>query len=399
MSAYLQTPEAVSMSALSLALIGPDHQRRQSLVKFFATSQANVVKEVGEYPDADGVQEIAEAGYDVIVVDLDGDLERALDVVENLCAAAAPATVMAHARHCEAELLMRCMRAGAREFLSDPLQQNMVAEALIRAEARRDEVRRSKKTSGKLLVFASAKGGSGVTTLASNVAVALAHQGSGSVALIDLDLQLGDAALGLGLGVKFSVADALGSADRLDSDLLLALMSKHSSGLLVLAATETIPVVQASRNDIEKLLRLARENFAYVVIDTGSPSIEMYHVLFEAATTVYLVTQVGVPELRNANRFIARYFSGAASEKLEVVLNRYISRNAEIDEAAITKALTRTAKWKVPNDYAATRKAQNTGISLVGESNQIARALTAIAVAAAGRAPVVEKKKRFGIFG
>src|SRR5438874_2255962 len=83
-----------------------------------------------------------------------------------------------------------------------------------------EDLRRQKKITGKLLVFVGAKGGSGVTTLTSNFAMALAAQGAGKVALLDLDLQLGDAALTLGLKAKFSLMDAMESAHRMDSDLL-----------------------------------------------------------------------------------------------------------------------------------------------------------------------------------
>jgi pilus assembly protein CpaE len=106
-----------------------------------------------------------------------------------------------------------------------------------------------------------------------------------------------------------------------------------------------------------------------------------------------------VADLRNSNRFISRYFSGAGNEKLEVVLNRYIARDIEIDDAAITKALTRPAKWKIPNDYVAARRAQNSGVPLVSEKSPIAHAFAEMARTAAGRSPVPGKKKKFSLFG
>src|SRR5690242_5845811 len=389
--------DSVSMSALSVILIGPDDVRRKTLATALAGPQANIAREIAEYPPIDDLTEIAEADHDVMIVDVEPNPERALDVVENVCASNTTLTVMAYAANPDAELLVRCMRAGAREFLTDPLSTNAVAEALIRASVRREELRRHKKIAGKLLVFVGAKGGSGVTTLTSNFALALAAQGAGKVALLDLDLQLGDAALTLGLKAKFSLMDAMESAHRMDADLLSALMTKHTSGLEVLAAPDAIPNLQPSRDILEKVVRLAREDFAYVVVDAGAHSAELYEPLFEAATTVYLVTQVGVAELRNANRFISWYFSDAKSKKLEIVLNRHLARNVEIDEAAINKVLTRPAKWKIPNDYAAVRRAQNTGDPIVTERNLVARALDEMARSAAGQT-AAPKKKKFGIF-
>jgi pilus assembly protein CpaE len=290
------------------------------------------------------------------------------------------------------------MRAGAREFLVDPLLPGSVAEALVRASARRDELHRHRNpiASGKLLVFAGAKGGSGVTTVASNFALALAREPGIKVGLLDLDV-MGDAALTAGLTSKFSLRDAIEQNERLDVDLLSALMTKHSSGLFVLAATDAAPESQPPTRAIEKLAKVAREGFDYVVVDAGTRALDLYQPLLRAASVVYLVTQVGVSELRNANRFIVWYLADGG-RNLEVVLNRFQPRNIEIDEAAVSNALTRPAKWKIPNDYQAVRRAQTSGIQLASENGQIARLFAEMAMAATGRVAPAAKKK-FSLFG
>jgi pilus assembly protein CpaE len=398
MSTSIRETESLSMGALSLVLIGPDEERRRAVAKALAGPQASIARELTRYPQVDDLTEIIEADHDVLIIDLDPNPERALDVVENVCGQDSSVTVMVYSAHSDPELLVRCMRAGAREFLTEPVLPTSVGEALVRASVRRDEVRRQKKTTGKLLVFTGAKGGSGVTTVASNFAVALARQSEAKAALLDFDLQLGDAALILGLTTKFSALDALENTTRLDSDFLSVLLAKHSSGLSVLAAPDTIPSLQPSKNGIEKLLRVARENFPYVVLDAGSHSIDMYEALFEMASTVYLVTQVSVADLRNSNRFVSRYFNGPDSKKLEIVLNRFLARHADIDESAITKALTRPARWKIPNDFAAAQRAQNTGIAMAMEKNQVSRAFAEMASAASGHIASAGKKKKFGLF-
>lgn len=391
---FTRETESLSMGALSLVLIGPNEQRRRTLARVLAGAQAIIACEIPRYPQIDDLANILEADFDVAIVDLDPDPERALDVVENLCSAANSLTVMVYSAHGNADLLLRCMRAGARELLAEPVVSSVAAEALVRASVRREEVRRHKTTMGKLLIFVGAKGGSGVTTVACNFAVALANHAK--VALVDLDLQLGDAALMLGLNSEFTVLDAIENLHRLDSDFLSGLMTKHTSGLAVLGAPDVIPSLQPSSNGMERLIRLAREDFTYVVVDAGSHSVEMYEALFSAASAVYLIAQVSVADLRNANRFIARYFSGAEAEKLEIVLNRYAPRNFEIDDGAITRALTRSPKWKIPNDFTAARSAQNSGIPLAFGKNQLARKFAEMAAAASGDSALPEKRKIFG---
>lgn len=398
MSTSIRDTESVSMSALSVFLIVPDNERRHAIAKALSGTQAHIGGELAAYPRIDDLAQISGADYDVIVVDLDPDPEAALDVVENVCAANATVTVMIYAAHASSEMLVRCMRAGAREFLSEPLQPGAVAEALVRASVRREEVGRTKKTAGKLFVFAGAKGGCGVTTLATNFALSLAKE-AGKVLLVDLDLHLGDAALSLGVASKFSAADALENTNRLDLDFLSAMLAKHQAGLSVLAGADAVSNVHPTKDAVGRLLQVAREGFDYVVVDAGAKPADLSETLFEAATAVYLVTQLGIPDLRNANRLIARYFSGPGARKLEVVLNRFQARSAEIDDAAITKALTQPAKWKVPNDFPAARKAQNSGVPIAMEPSPIARVMREMAWAASGQTGKPERKKKFGLFG
>ncbi|HVO97177.1 MAG TPA: AAA family ATPase [Bryobacteraceae bacterium] len=394
----MHDPDSLSVSTLSVVVIAPDEPRRSGLIRALAGPQAAIVRDFTRYPGPDDIGHVIETDPDVVVVDLEPDLEQALEVVEGLCSRNTNVTVMVYAGHADPELPVRCMRAGAREYLADPLLPS-VGEALVRAWARRDEVRRRHKATGKLLVFVGAKGGSGVTTVASNFAVALARESGAKVALIDLDLQLGDAALTLGITTKFTVLDALENTNRLDSDFLSVLFVRHSSGLAVLGAPDRIPARRPVQDGIEKLLRVAREDFPYVVVDAGSQPLETYDALFDMASSVYLVSQVGIAELRNANRFISRYFIGANSPKLEIVLNRFVAKNVEIDEDSITKALTVPARWKIPNDYAAARRAQNSGVAVALQKNQMAPALTEMAQAACGQAVGPGRKKKFSLFG
>jgi pilus assembly protein CpaE len=114
---------------------------------------------------------------------------------------------------------------------------------------------------------------------------------------------------------------------------------------------------------------------------------------------VYLILQVSLPELRNANRIVSEFFQ-AETPQLEIVLNRFNQRSLEIDEEAITKALTRQAKWKVPSDYIAVRKAQNSASPIVLDGSPVSQAIRQMAKSVRGSSPEIEtKKKKFSIFG
>jgi pilus assembly protein CpaE len=267
-----------------------------------------------------------------------------------------------------------------------------------RASAQRVAVRPSKKASGRLFVFLSAKGGSGATTLACNYAVSLAKESRQKTLLIDLNLPLGDAAINLGIKAQYTIVSAFQNSSRLDSHFLSGLLVQHSSGLFVLAAPSELDTTYVSANAIDKLLQVACQDFDYVVVDAGSRlDLQRKH-LFDESATIYLVTQVGIPELRNSHRLIAQ-LSAEGSPKLEIVINRYDPRSLEIDEEHITKALTRPAKWKIPNNYAAVRRMQNTATPITDEDSPISRAIRQMTLSVCGQPPIPEKNKKFSFFG
>src|ERR1700722_1335688 len=111
MSTFAHGPDSLDVPVLSVALIGPDEQRRRAVARALAGSQANVTREFASYPGLDDVPRLLETEYDVIIVDLDSDPEHALDLVEHICGNSS-ATVMVYSKQADPELLVRCMRAG-----------------------------------------------------------------------------------------------------------------------------------------------------------------------------------------------------------------------------------------------------------------------------------------------
>ena len=396
---HLDTQHSSSLGAavLSIALIGPDEERRKEAASALAGCPNVEIREFPVYPPSlDDVPKLLEQQYDVIIIDLDSNQQYALELVESISANNAT-TVMVYSSKPDSELLVHCMRAGAREFLTQPFDHTIIAEALDRASTRRPEIRLPKQASGRLFVFLGAKGGVGVTTIACNFALALTQESAEKTVMIDLDLPLGDAALNLGIVAEYSTVNALQNSKRLDSSFLSKLLVKHDSGLYVLAAPGKFPQYEASDEAVDRLLEVARQDFANVVIDMGFRLDLTGTVLFKEATIIYLVTQAGIPELRNSNRLISEFFSGGGP-KLEIIINRYESRSLGVSEEGISKALTRSAQWKIPNDYVAVRRMQNTATPLTLGDSPIARLIREMAGCACGRLATLAKKKGFGFF-
>jgi len=292
---------------------------------------------------------------------------------------------------------MRSMRAGAREFLTVPVERSTMVEALIRASARRPTNQQANMETGKLLAFIGAKGGVGVTTLACNFALALAQQAIQTTLLIDLAVPLGDVALTLGVESEFSTFNALQAADRLDSSFLSKLLVKHPSGLCVLSGPSKFVSRQDTTQAIARLLAVARQSFDHVVVDAGSRLDPTEISFLDDASVIYLITQVGVAELRNSNRLISQ--SGATSAKIEIVLNRHNPRSTNVPEDYIAKVLTKSPQWKIPNDYASVQRLQIDGIPIIPGNSPISQAIEEMASSVTGRPAPKKKKRGFGLFG
>ncbi|MEO8659231.1 MAG: AAA family ATPase [Bryobacteraceae bacterium] len=383
-----------SISDLSVELLIPAGEQLQAIRLLLAGLGLKKIHESAGLPDSAALQKLIGSGTDIFVVDLNAnDADRSFALIETLCSRSASSTVMAcSAAAAESSLMLRSMRAGAREFLVKPIAATAMEEALDRALARHQKSK-PQKAAAKVLVFAATKGGAGATTIATNFAVALAEEGIGRVVGLDLDVQLGEMALGLGLTPKFSIKDALQNIDRLDSVFLMGLLAKHTSGLYVLAAPEEFASHSTLVEGLGRLLSLLRDEFDYIVIDAGPiPGVD--EVLFDLADTIYLVTQASIPALRNARRILMYIASMERSPHPEVILNRCNARDVGIDETGVVKALARPVNWKVPNDFAAVRTAENTGVPVAMKDSPITRVLRQMARSACGKPVVPEKKSK-----
>lgn len=400
---------AASVGPLSIAVVGPDQERRKAIVRALEENDAgagrarerdaadSAIEEFCSYPfELHELPKVLEQRFDVVFVDLDGDTEYALEVVEALSRSSS-ATIMVYSAQPDRNLVIRCMRAGAREFLNLPLAPGDMPGALARLSVHDPAMRRAKGAGKRLLVFMGAKGGCGVTSIASSFAIALAQESRQSTLLIDLGLPLGDAAIQLGMACDYSTENALEDWLRLDASFLNSLLAEHRSGLRILAAPGEFPRAQAPMEAYNRLLAVAHQSFQFVVVDIGTRLDLKDSALFGESVCHYLVTRVGVSELRNANRLITQLF-GQRCHKLQIVLNHYAPHALGFDATHVAQALTRPVDWKIRDEGRAGRDATHVAARLDDEDAPITQAARQMARAACGLPAAEERKKAFGLF-
>ncbi len=301
---------------------------------------------------------------DFIIVDIRQDHSATMALIERLRASAAGAGIFAVAMAAEPDLILQAMRAGANEFFTWPPADEAFHGAIRRTAARRETVQGAQPGATTLVVF-GAKGGAGTTTVAVNCSVELARLSKKSTLLVDLKAGLGEAALFLGVRPRFTVLDAIDNLHRLDREFLRELVTKHKSGLEILAGSEQFDRPGAADGGaIEELFRLLGRQYDYIVVDAGSQINSCTVAAFYAADTMFLVANPDVPSIRNAQRLLERVRQlGACGERVRVLLNR-AAEPYPIPLRQIETAVGHPIHHTFPSDYKAVSTALNSGVPL-----------------------------------
>jgi pilus assembly protein CpaE len=244
--------------------------------------------------------------------------------------------------------MRRAMLAGARDFLTKPPTIDELTAAIHRAGAMaRDErskipqvtgVQSSKSGgvqpygslngNGKVITFYSPKGGSGCTTLATNLAVCLFNEDA-SVVVVDGNLQFGDVAVFLNEQGKFSILDLAPRADELDSEIVNNVTIKHAqSGIKILAAPmKPDQGDMVSADQFAKVIRFLRSEFSYVIIDTASALQTITASAIDNSDILILLTVQDIPSIKNSRLFLDEIDGlGFDRKRIIFVMNKFDKR-------------------------------------------------------------------------
>ena len=252
---------------------------------------------------------------------------------------------------------------------------------------------------GRIITVSSAKGGSGKTVLATNLALVLNRFPDTKVVLVDADLQFGDVCLVLQLEPRFTMVNAAHELHHLDSELLDSLLTEHPSGLKVLAA----PLEPAFADDITtaglmQMLDVLRENYDYVIVDTAAMLDELILSLIEKSDDILMLVDMDLPSVKNAKLALETLrllkFSTA---NVKLVMNRSNSK-AKLDNKEIEGALKMEISASVPSD-AVVAASVNEGRPVVetDPKSRVAKGFESVAELIAGKVP--EATGKSGLFG
>ena len=331
---------------LNAVIVDPDPSNRQELASFLAMFGINVI---GQFANVEQLGVVLARGDapQLVIVNLDPAAHESLRKLGHLPRQFPSMSFFVMSQVIDANLLMEAMHLGIKEFIPLPISEEKFAAAIDRAAQTLGMGKRA-----RFIHVISTVGGCGSTTVACNVAASLAQRSK--TALVDLDLVRGGVAGYFDTRPRFTIADVMDSAEKVDKQLLDNALTIHrSSGLAILARPEMPEDTQrVNQHGLQRLMSVLGRMYDHVVFDSVMSIDPLYSTVLQSADVNVIVMQLNVPSAKNTERFVgALRRMGIDASKIHIVVNRYVKKGCDIEPEEVERALGLKISWMVPNDF------------------------------------------------
>jgi pilus assembly protein CpaE len=367
----------------------------------------------------EGVQLAHELNPDVVLMDINMPDMDGITATEEIRKKASHIQVVILSVQGDQNYMRRAMLAGARDFLTKPPMGDELISAIRRA-GEMAQVERAKSASqqasvaaaaagssvsmggfapaakGKIVTVYSPKGGTGCTTVAVNLAIALNNEDTRAV-LVDANLQFGDVAIFVNEQGKNTVLELAPRVDELDIELVEEILIKHeASGLRVLPAPQRPEMAdQITSDQFFKILQFLQRMYAYVVVDTSSLLSDVTLTAVDASDLIVLITTQEIPAIKNARLVLDLLQSmGIGKDRVVFSMNRYDKRIA-ITPERISDNLKQEVAAVIPLDEKIAITAVNRGVPFMldNKAQPIGKGILSLAEAVRARLTVLETER------
>jgi pilus assembly protein CpaE len=346
---------------------------------------------------------VEQAAPALVFVDFDGSPDLGVSLARDLARANENLLPVGIGDALSSDLLLQAIRAGLAEFLVKPLQPDALVEAVDRLAPRLKAGTDEGATLARTLAFFSAKGGSGSSTVVTNLAIEL-HRATGQRTLVvDLDAELGEVSLLLGVAPQFNLVDLIQNFHRMDAELLGSYIEQHASGIHLLSAPfHPERAAAMSPDDIRQVLLYLRGQYDWVLLDMSKSFSPESLAAFEQSDEVFLVATVDLPSLRNIQRALPllKRVMPRGMEQIHLIINRYDTDN-EISLKDVERSLGLKTYATLANDYDPVIRSINSGKPVVLNDPKClySRDIRSLASRISGSAAVQDADAAEGMFG
>ena len=381
----------------------------KKLIEYQAELEAVGLAGTGE----EAIIQAKKLGPDIILMDANVRGGNGIDVIERLSVEAPAAAIIIMSPQGKQEYLQRALLAGAKNYLIKPFDNtelvNMVRQVYKQQQRLRNILRQGGPTSrqpGKVISVISNKGGAGKTTIAVNLAVALAERPAARVGILDANLQFGDVATYLNLAPRASIVDAVVEKDTLDEAALETFMTPYNDRLSLLAAPARPEQAEAvTGGNMKAILSQMKKKYEYVVVDTATDLNEITLSVLDESDAIILLAGSDLPTLKNMKLCLEILQSlKYGDDKVHIVLNRANSAGG-LSVQQVEKSLNLKFYATIPSDGKTVLPSINHGIPFVLANHHSAVAQTVFQLAQKLAPPEVSAPpkrtagKFLGIFG
>lgn len=358
-----------------------------------AATRENIAKLMEFHPEITAVAEASTAeeaiakakscSPDIILMDVNMPGMDGITATELMATEVPGAAIIIMSVQGEQEYLRRAMIAGAKDYLVKPFTGDELLQAVKQVYANEQKRRAvvslpKKPKQGKVITIFSTKGGIGKTTIATNLAVALAEKTEAKVAILDADLQFGDVSLFLNLLPQANIADLVQDIDSLDSTLLSSYLTPYNADVSVLPAPfrpEQAETITGSH--LSAILKVARSMFDYVIVDTAPIFNDVVLAILDISDQILTISSMDLPTIKNVKLCLEIMESlNYSSDKVKVVLNRANSEGG-MEPYEAEESLNCTFVAALPSDGKTVVGSVNRGIPFVvaHPDTEVARAV------------------------
>jgi pilus assembly protein CpaE len=288
---------------------------------------------VAEYPEVSSnlyirvLQDLERYPHAALIVDLAADAEGSLKALEKAKLAAPELYAIASNYHADAEAVIASLRAGASDFLIQPIRRMEFRDAMTRLERTPRRAVAGGSRLGKMFSFLGAKGGVGTTLLAVNFASVLAQNGGQQPpVLVDLDFTGDDCAMQTGCSPQHTLFEVGENLSRMDQALFEGLVTRDPLGfLLVSPPSQPEHRGRMTESMFREFANFLVEKYESIVIDAGRwVDNELVLAALQSSSAVFLVVMQQFPSIRNAQRYIVELMRlGFNQDQLKIVVNQF----------------------------------------------------------------------------
>jgi len=329
----------------------------------------------------------------LVFLDVASDPERALQLLSEMVRLGSQVHVLALLSCNDPDFILRCLRAGAADFLLEPFTGEQLEGVLTKIARMQPAAEPAGADPVKIIAVMPAKGACGATTIACNLAFYWKRMGAKRVLLADLDPLTGTLSFLLKIKSIYSFLDTLQRAHELDADLWRAMVTTVN-GVDILLAPDLIIENPPELNDPSPILEYARHAYDVIILDAGNVYGDWNLNQARLAQEVLLVTTNELPALQAAQRALSYLDANRVGRwKIRLLVNRY-QREVGLSREVIGTALHTEVLESIPSDYDAVQKALMEGKS-VPAATAFGKALTQVVERLGVRPGESEKKSSF----